>query len=90
MPHPTTEGRPGLKISSKHPLIADLEALRAKHRLTGCVLVSFSGAAGTNSVTAAGKTEEFMGYMKTLGDRILARIDDGEFDPERADPDGSH
>lgn len=78
--HPTTEGRPGLKISSKHPLIADLEALRAKHGLTGCVLISFHGSDRIGA-TAAGKTEEFMGHMKTLGDRILARIDDGEFDP---------
>ena len=76
----TTAGRPGLKISSRHPLIADLEALRAKHGLAGCVLVAFDTKADRTSVTAAAEHPMFFDAMKRLGDQVLARIDNGEFD----------
>jgi hypothetical protein len=75
-----TDGRPGLKISSRHPLIADLEALRAKHGLIGCVLIAFDAKAHRTSETAAGETPGFFDAMKRLGDQMLARIDNGEFD----------
>lgn len=76
----TTAGRPGLKISSRHPLVADLEALRAKHDLAGCLLIAFDTKADRTSVTAAAKHSLFFDAMKRLGDQVLARIDNGEFD----------
>jgi hypothetical protein len=83
MSNPTTEGRPGLRISSKHPLIADLEALARKHGLIGCVLIGFDRPPkDLVSMTAASESPIFLAAMKRLGDQMLARIDNGEFDPD--------
>lgn len=78
----TTDGRPGLKISSVHPLIDDLNALAAKHGLIGCVLVAFDEKSDRVSTTVGGTNELFVNQgMKPLADQLLARIDNGDFDP---------
>lgn len=60
-------------------LSRDLGRLLAKHGLLGAVLVSFKGErVGTCS---SGKGCRFGGAMEKLADRILAAIDDGQFDP---------
>ncbi len=56
----------------------DVGELARKHGLTGCVLISFTGDyVGVNSSGVG----SFAGHMATLGDRLLAAIDDGKFDP---------
>lgn len=71
--------RPGFQESMTHPLRRAVCDLRAKHNLTGCVLISFYG--DRVGVSSSGCTDEFGAHMITLGDRILAAIDDGQFDP---------
>jgi len=72
--------RPGYQESMTHPLRRAVCDLRAKHDLTGCVLISFDG--DRVGVSSSGRTDEFGAHMVTLGDRILAALDDGQFDPE--------
>lgn len=87
------DGRPGLKTSSKNPLIGDLRKLCEVRGLSGAVLVSFRGdRVGVNS---SGDGDRWGEAMLRLSDAILAQIDDGVFDdiaegmprPERRPPD---
>lgn len=71
--------RPGFQESMTHPLRRALCDLRAKHRLIGCVLISFSTE--RVGVSTSGLTDEFGAHMETLGDQILSAIDDGQFGP---------
>lgn len=73
------DGRPDLRTSRF--MARDLGELAKKNGLTGCVLISFTGdRVGVNSSGIG----SFADHMSTLGDRILAAIDDGEFDPVEA------
>jgi len=80
---PCTDGREGLIVSSTHPIIADLNVLAAKHNLIGVVLVGFDLATERVFTTVGGTNAEFVERgMKPLANKILARIDDGDFDPD--------
>lgn len=80
---PTTDGRNSLRISGTHPLLDDLKALAEKHDLAGCVLIAFDVENDRVSTTVAGTNKIFVDQgMKPLADQLLARIDDGEFDPK--------
>jgi hypothetical protein len=79
---PTIDGKTGQSNSDRDRLVADLEALRLKHNLAGCVLIAFDPRAANVSATAAGRTIGFYTHMKTLGDHILARIEDRELEPK--------
>ncbi|MDS9914981.1 hypothetical protein RMI87_15865 [Pseudomonas aeruginosa] len=82
MSTPTTDGRKSRRISSTHPLLDDLKALAEKHGLAGCVLIAFDVDNERVSTTVAGTNQAFVEQgMKPLSDQLLARIDDGEFDP---------
>lgn len=72
--------RPSFREISRSPLAAAVRKLRQDFNLIGVVLIDFTTE--HVGVCAAGKTEEFAGHMETLGERILAAIDDGKFDPE--------
>lgn len=72
--------RPGYEEIRYSPLAKSVRKLREKHGLVGCVLIDFTSE--RVGVCAAGVTEEFKGHMQVLGDRILAAIDAGQFDPE--------
>lgn len=57
----------------------DLSQLASKHGLQGCVLISFQGdRVGVNS---SADDPLVLRAMTELGDRVLAKIDDGELDP---------
>ena len=74
--------RTGLRTdpATKNALARDLGQLAARHGLRGCVLVSFTDdRVGVNS---SGEPDSFGQHMERLGDKILAAIDDGMFDPE--------
>lgn len=75
-------GRPSLRISRSHPLVRALHDLAVEHGLMGCVLVSFTGKPDYRvGINSCGEPDEFGIAMEQLGDRILAAIDDGQFDP---------
>ena len=74
-------GRPGLEtINPKlDPKARELGEFAKRHGLHGCVLISFSGErVGVNS---SGRGDMWSRQMQSLGDRLLAAIDDGKFDP---------
>ena len=73
-------GRPRLRTESAatNMLARDLGQLAKKHGLLGVVLISFtSELVGVNSSGEG----DFAKHMEHLGDRVLAAIDDGRFDP---------
>lgn len=75
------EGRPGFKTEEPetNALARDLGQLAKKHGLLGVVLISFTrDHVGVNS---SSETRLFGDAMVELGDRVLAAIDDGQFDP---------
>jgi hypothetical protein len=75
------EGRPGLTIEDPetNELARDLGRLAVRHKLRGCVLISFKGfRVGVNS---SGEPDLFGRAMERMGDQILAAIDNGQFDP---------
>lgn len=75
-------GRKGLRTESPktNALARELGQLAKRNGLRGCVLISFTDdRVGVNS---SGGPDSFGGEMERLGDRILAAIDDGMFDPE--------
>jgi len=79
-------GRPGLvsEDSTTNQLARELGKLAENNDLIGAVLISFKGdRVGVNS---SGRNDEFSQHMQLLGDRILAAIDDGKFDPEDPTP----
>jgi hypothetical protein len=61
-------------------LSAALNALARAHGLRGAVLVSFT--AERVGICSYGVPQKFGDAMQQLADRILAKIDDGELDPE--------
>jgi hypothetical protein len=74
-------GRPGLETVSPKldPKARELGEFAKRHGLCGAVLISFSGdLVGVNS---SGRGEMWSRQMQSLGDRLLAAIDDGKFDP---------
>ena len=74
-------GRPGLRTEGPetNAVARELGQFAKRHRLRGCVLISFKGErVGVNS---SGEPDLFGRAMKQLGDRLLAAIDDGKFDP---------
>jgi hypothetical protein len=74
-------GRRGLLVEAAetNALAKDLGQLARRHHLRGCVLISFTDdRVGANS---SGEPDSFGIHMEQLGDRLLAAIDDGEFDP---------
>lgn len=74
----TLHQRDGFEEDASHPLVSALSELATRHSLQGCVLISFYGdRVGVNSCA---ETEIFGQAMEKLGDRILVKIDDGEFD----------
>ena len=78
-------GRPGLEIipAAKSALAKELGQLARRHQLVGVVLISFtSDRIGVNS---SGVDGPFGQEMERLGDRILAAIDDGKFDPDNVE-----
>ncbi|HBO5516254.1 TPA: hypothetical protein L4559_005183 [Pseudomonas aeruginosa] len=80
---PTTDGRKSLRISSTHPILDDLRSLAEKHGLAGCILISFDVDNDRVSTSVAGTNQVFVDQgMKPLADQLLARIDNGEFDPK--------
>ncbi|MEA8592286.1 hypothetical protein PZT57_26930 [Pseudomonas aeruginosa] len=80
---PTTDGRKSLRISSAHPLLDDLRSLAEKHGLAGCVLIAFDVENDRVSTSVPGTNQAFVDQgMKPLADQLLARIDNGEFDPK--------
>ncbi|WP_057390486.1 hypothetical protein [Pseudomonas aeruginosa] len=79
----TSNGRPGLQVAADHPLVCDLNALAVKHGLAGCVLIAFDVESDRVSTTAGGTNPGFVeAGMMPLADELLARIDNGEFDPK--------
>ena len=76
------DGRPGLRTEppKRNALARDLGQLASRHHLMGVVLISFTGdeRVGVNS---SGEPDLFASAMEQLGDRILAAIDDGQFEP---------
>lgn len=84
MPRPLG-GRPGLieESAAKNALAKDLGQLARRHGLCGCVLISFTDErVGVNS---SGQSDDFGRVMEVLGDRLLAAIDDGKFDPDNTE-----
>lgn len=80
-PNNPLAGRPGLVVESAevNALAKDLGQLAKRHGLRGCVLISFTDErVGVNS---SGEPDRFGRAMEQLGDRLLAAIDDGKFDP---------
>jgi hypothetical protein len=77
-------GRPGLRVdlAEMSALSRDLGVLAVKHGLQGCVLISFGHE--RMGVTTCARSEVFARHMERFGDRLLAAIDDGQFDPEEA------
>lgn len=71
--------RASYRETPNHPLVRALHELAVKHGLQGCVLISF--AAERVAVNSYGEPDLFGRAMEELGDRILEKIDDGEFDP---------
>lgn len=89
MPNPKSSvplsQRPGLRTeaAATNALAQELGKLAERHGLRGCVLVSFTDdRVGVNS---SGEPAAFASHMERLGDRLLAAIDDGMFDPEERD-----
>lgn len=74
------DGRPGLRTNPAHPLVKALSDLAKRHGLQGAVLISFHGGDRV-AVNSCGEPDAFGKAMEVLGDRILAKIDDGELDP---------
>lgn len=75
-------GLAGLETNTdpNHPLTAALRNLVRGAGLHGAVLISFSGdRVGINS---SAPSPVFARAMEDLANNILARIDDGDFDPE--------
>ncbi len=75
------DGRKGLVTESpeSNALAQDLALLVVKHRLTGAVLVTFTLERVAVNSSGIG---QFGHHMEQLGDKILAAIDDGSYDPE--------
>jgi hypothetical protein len=74
-------GRPGLvtECAETNPLARELGQLAKRHGLRGAVLISFTeDRVGVNS---SGDPAAFAIHMERLGERLLAAIDDGAFDP---------
>jgi len=75
-------GRAGLRIDQHSEIGKAIADMAKAQELRGCVLISFrKGRIGS---TTYGKTPEFAKVMEQLGDRLLAAIDDGKFDPPEA------
>ena len=74
-------GRPGLieESAETNALAKDLGQLAEQHGLRGCVLISFTDK--RYGVDSSGEPGSFARLMEQLGDRLLAAIDDGKFDP---------
>jgi hypothetical protein len=74
-------GRPGLitEAAATNALAQELGQLAKRHGLRGCVLISFK--ADRMAVNSNGESDLFARAMEELGDRMLAAIDDGKFDP---------
>ena len=73
--------RPGLLTESAetNELAKELGQLARRHGLRGCVLISFTDyRVGVNSSGEG----EWVQQMEHLGDRLLAAIDDGMFNPD--------
>ena len=80
MENPLT-GRAGLQTeaAATNTLARELGQLATRHHLRGCVLISFTDdRVGVNS---SGEPDSFGLHMEQLGNRLLAAIDDGRFDP---------
>jgi len=78
------DGRPGLRTepATTNALARELGQIAKRNGLRGCVLISFtSDRVGVNS---SGEPADFARHMEQLGDRLLAAIDDGGFNPEVA------
>lgn len=71
-------GRDGLRERRDHPVTRNLSRLVEQHNLQGAVLITFQG--GDVSVTSSAMNNRWLGAMEKLGDMILAKIDDGDFD----------
>jgi hypothetical protein len=71
--------RPSYRANPSHPLVKALHDLAIAHGLRGAVLISFTG--DRVAVNSCGDQALFARAMEELGDRILAKIDDGELDP---------
>jgi hypothetical protein len=79
MSRPISE-RPGYREGTgSDELQRDLDELRIKHGLIGCVLVEF--ARDRVSARSCGESDLFRKAMDTLARRILTDIDDGRHDP---------
>lgn len=76
------DGRAGLTDggAAGKALARELGQLLDRRGLLGGVLITFTrdGKMGVNS---SGETDLFLRAMTELGDRILADIDDGKYDP---------
>jgi len=84
-------GRPSLRTSRSHPLVRELGDLARRNGIMGAVLITFTGAPDYRvGVNSCGEPNTFGKEMERLGDRILAAIDDGKFDPDPATPEPSH
>jgi hypothetical protein len=70
---------PGYREDRHSPLSKALGKLRREFGLVGVVLIDFKG--DHVGVCSSGSTPEFSGHMETLGDRVLAAINSGQFDP---------
>lgn len=79
---PFLEMRPGYEEQAQHALVTALRDLRMRHELSGCVLITFDGAAGRVGVCSSAFDNQFGAAMDRLGAAILGAIDDGKFDPE--------
>lgn len=74
-------GRPTLITDQDHPLVSEVGQLRQRHQLLGCVLVSFTGEPDHRVGVNSSGSGAFGPEMERLADRLLAAIDDGQFDP---------
>lgn len=74
------ESRPGYQETpaKESTLARELGLLARKHKILGCVLISFTR--GRVAVNSSGVTP-LAPCMDQLADRMLAAIDDGFFDP---------
>lgn len=72
--------RPGYQEDhdQAHPLTAGLRDLVEKNNLHGAVLLTFYG--DSVGVNANAGTPLFRAVMQRLADRLLQRLDDGDFD----------
>lgn len=79
-PNSTLRGRPGLTETTEDPLTKRLGSIAREYGVLGFVFLDFTRS--RVGVRSGAGDRHFAKHMEMLGDRLLAAIDDGQFDPE--------